>query len=226
MANIIVSGGAGALGAAVFRRLVSNGNQVIVVDLAPVSHYGSAAIGGVDLADERAVALAYADATTRLGSVDGLVNLTGGFIWQPLVGGSVEAWDRMYRINLRTTVLSCRAALEHMKGKRGAIVNVGAAGAANPSAGMAPYGASKAGVLALTESLADELRARRIRVNAVMPTIIDTPANRRDMPGADTTDWVQPDDVATVIAFLLSDQAAAISGSSIKLTMGSDEKAV
>jgi len=102
----------------------------------------------------------------------------------------------------------------------GEIVNVGAAGAASPSVGMAPYAASKAGVMALTEILAEELKGRGIRINAVSPTIIDTPANRRDRPNADTSRWVQPSDAAKVIAFLLSQDAAAITGMEIKLSLG------
>ena len=114
-------------------------------------------------------------------------------------------------------MVASREVLKHI-GNGGAIVNVGAAAAANPAIGMAPYAASKAGVMALTKSLAEELRERSIRVNAILPTIIDTPANRRDMPDADPSGWVKPEAIAKVVAFLLSDDAAPITGAGIPLS--------
>ena len=121
-------------------------------------------------------------------------------------------------MNLRSAALSCRAALKHLRAGA-AIVNVGAAAAANAATGMAPYAASKAGVMALTQSLADELKAKGVRVNAVLPTIIDTPANRNDMPDADRSAWVRPEAAARVIAFLLSDDAGCVTGTGIPLTL-------
>ncbi len=158
------------------------------------------------------------DVAQALGGLDGVVNVAGGFVWEPLGDGTIDSWDRMYRINLRTAALSSRAALAHL-GAGGAIVNVGAAGAVAPGAGMAPYAASKAGVMALTESLADEVKPRGIRVNAVLPTILDTPANHRDMPDADTSEWVKPASAARVIAFLLSPDAGAVTGAGIRLSL-------
>lgn len=221
MASIIVAGGSGALGRAVIGELVGRGHRLAVVDLAPVPAESGleAAFAGVDLTDERGVEDTYAAAAAALGSIDGLVNVAGGFKWESIEGGSIDSWDEMYRINLRTVAISSRAVIRHMAAD-GAIVSVGAAGATNPSTGMAPYAASKAGVMALTESLAEELRGRRIRVNAVLPTIIDTPANRRDMPDTDASGWVQSSNVAKVIAFLLSQDAAAITGVGIKLSLG------
>lgn len=218
---VIVAGGFGVLGRAVVTELVRRGFVIAAVDMAPApaDFAGALAIGGVDLADDRSVETAYATVAERLGAVDALVNVAGGFTWELVNGGSLESWDRMYRMNLRTAAASTRAALPHLSGNGGAIVNVGAAGAARPGAGMAPYAASKAGVRALTESLADELRARKIRVNAVLPTIIDTPANRGDMPDADRSAWVRPEAAARVIAFLISDDAGAITGASVPLSL-------
>lgn len=220
MANILVAGGLGILGRAVTTELAGRGHRVAVVDMAAGSVAGPAAvtIGGVDLADETAVASAYAQAAQALGSIDGLVNVAGGFIWETVEDGSLDNWDRMYRMNLRTAAVSCRAALPHLR--QGAIVNVGAAAASRAALGMAPYAASKAGVMALTESLAEELAARPVRVNAVLPTIIDTPTNRADMPDADTSTWVTPASAARVVAFLLSDDAASITGVGIRLSLG------
>jgi NAD(P)-dependent dehydrogenase (short-subunit alcohol dehydrogenase family) len=220
MSVVIVTGGFGALGRVVVAALTQRGFKVAAVDVAPApANYPAAlALGGVDLADETAVATAYADVVKQLGSLDGLVNIAGGFIWEPIEGGSLESWDKMFRMNLRTAAASSAAALPYLTKQGGAIVNVGAAGATQPGMGMAPYAASKAGVRALTESLAEELRAKNVRVNAVLPTIIDTPANRASMPDADTSGWVRPEAAAKVIAFLLSDDAGAITGASLLLS--------
>jgi NAD(P)-dependent dehydrogenase (short-subunit alcohol dehydrogenase family) len=117
----------------------------------------------------------------------------------------------MYAINLKTAVNASRAALPHLIESGGAIVNVGAAGALKAGAGFGPYAASKAGVFKLTESLAEELKGK-VRVNAVLPSVLDTEQNRRDMPKADPSKWVQPDDLAKVMLFLASDDARAITG--------------
>lgn len=220
--NIVVAGGDGALGRAVVVELTARGHRVAVVDVSPSPDASvcALAIGGVDLTDDAAVSAAYARVATELGAIHGLVNVAGGFVWELFDGGSLDNWDRMYRMNVRTAATSCRAALPHLLSTRGSIVNIGAAAAANAAAGMAPYAASKAGVTALTESLADELRGKGVRVNALLPTIIDTPTNRKDMPDADPAGWVHPTDAARVAAFLLSPEAAAITGVGIKLSLG------
>lgn len=219
--RVVVTGGCGALGRQVVAALAGKGHDVAVVDLMAAKALDGARLveGGVDLAERGAVEAAYAEIASALGGIDAVVNIAGGFVFEAVEGGKDESWDAMYRINLRTALVSARAALTHL-GRGGAIVNVGAAGAASPGAGMAPYAASKAGVRALTESLADEVRGRGIRVNAILPTTFDTPANRRDMPHADRAGWVQPAAAADAIAFLISDAARAISGASILLSMG------
>ncbi len=221
MSVVIVTGGFGVLGRAVVAELTKRGHKVAAVDLAPApADYPAAlALGGVDLSDETAVAAAYVTVVKQLGGLDGLVNIAGGFIWEPVEGGSLGNWDKMFRINLRTAAASSSAAIPYLIRHGGAIVNVGAAGAVQPGAGMAPYAASKAGVRALTESLADELRAKKVRVNAVLPTIIDTPVNRASMPDADPTSWVSPQAAAKAIAFLLSDEASAVTGASLLLSL-------
>ena len=219
MGTVIVTGAFGALGRAVVAELCARGHAVAAIDRAdaPASSNAAFALGGVDLGDPDAAAVAYASVVDRLGAIAGLVNVAGGFVWEKVADGSIESWNAMYAINLRTCVASTVAALPHFR-DGGAIVNVGAAGAVQPGVGMAPYAASKAGVRALTESLAEELRGR-IRVNAVLPTIIDTPTNRADMLDADRASWVRPEAAARVVAFLLSDDAAAITGASIPLSL-------
>lgn len=218
---VLVAGAFGALGRAIVAEFATRGYRVAAVDAAPVPAdlTCDAAIGGVDLTSADAVAASYAEIAKRLGAIDALVNVAGGFVWEPLEHGTVESWDRMYRTNLLTAAVSSRTALPYLLRRGGAIVNVGAAAAARPAGGFAPYAASKAGVAALTESLADELRSRGVRVNAILPTIIDTPANRQEMPDADREHWVRPAAAAKVVAFLVSGEAGAITGASIPLSL-------
>jgi NAD(P)-dependent dehydrogenase (short-subunit alcohol dehydrogenase family) len=219
--NVAVTGGFGALGSAVVRTLRAHGHGVAAIDLAPGGEApeGVLALGGVDLAEPDAAARVFDRVGRELGRLHGLVNVAGGFAWETVAEGAIDTWDMMYRINLRTAVNACRAALPLLS-HGGAIVNVGALGATGPGVGMAAYAASKSGVARLTESLAEELRERGIRVNAVLPSIIDTQANRRDMPDADPAKWVAPEALAEIIAFLLGDAAAPISGALLPVVGG------
>ncbi|WGM47272.1 Dihydroanticapsin 7-dehydrogenase [Brevundimonas sp. NIBR10] len=215
---VIVTGASGALGRAVVARLRAEGVVVAAVDaVATVEIDADLVLPGVDLADAASVATAFETVATALGPITGLANIAGGFVWEPVVGGEAQTWDRMFRTNLLTAALASRAALPHLLKQGGSIVNVGAAGAVDPATGMAPYAASKAGVMALTRSLADEVRGKGVRINAVLPTILDTPTNRRDMPDADPAGWIRPADAAEVIAFLLSDVSVAVNGAGIAL---------
>ncbi len=220
MKSVIVTGAFGALGRAVVSELSARGYAVAAVDKAeaPTAFPAALSLGGVDLTDEQGVAVVFARVANELGPIAGLVNVAGGFVWETIGDGSLDSWDRMYAINLKTAIIATRSVLPHLAGTA-AIVNVGAAAANQPGMGMAPYAASKAGVRALTESLADELKASGTRVNAVLPTIIDTPTNRADMPDADTSSWVRPEAAAKVIGFLLSEESAAITGACIPLSL-------
>jgi NAD(P)-dependent dehydrogenase (short-subunit alcohol dehydrogenase family) len=172
--------------------------------------------GGVDLTLADAARLVMERIVKQAGRLDGLINLAGGFRWERLAGGTLESWDAMYKVNLVTTVNACRAALPYLvQSPGGRIVNVGAMGAVSAAAGMGPYAASKAGVAQLTEALAAEMKETGVTVNAILPGTLDTPKNRLDMPQADFTRWVAPAKAAEVIAFLVSDEAAALTGALI-----------
>ena len=220
MANIIVTGAAGALGRAVCNELHRQGDQIIGIDLGtPPPKTPFRLLGGVDLSSPDDIAQAFNAIKRDTGTIEGLVNVAGGFTWEEIANNSVSSWDDMFRINLRTALLACQNAIPLMQ-DGAAIVNVGAAAVvARVGVGMAPYAASKAGVMALTESLAEELRPRRIRVNAILPTILDTEANRLRMADPDKAELVSPFDAARVIRFLLSAESQAITGEGIRLSL-------
>lgn len=176
-------------------------------------------VGDVDLADPAGCARLLRTLTDRgVDTLHGLVNVAGGFTWETLADGSWDAWERMYRINLQSAHHVIFNALPLLRRGRASIVNVGAAASARAGAGMGAYTASKSAVARLTESLAAEEAAAGIRANAVLPSIIDTPQNRTDMPDADFTRWVTPAELAEVIAFLLSPAASGVSGACIPVT--------
>lgn len=214
--RIAVTGAFGALGAAMVRGAVAAGARVAAIDRAPAPASSAAhvtAIGGVDLADAAAAQTAIDAAANALGGLDGLVNIAGTFRWETLADGSVDTWDLLYRVNLRTAVAASKAAIPHLiSSGAGRIVNISAAGSVKAGAGMGAYAASKSGVARLTEALAEELRDRGITVNAILPSTIDTAANRADMPKADFSRWVTPAQLCDVIVFLLSDRASAVTG--------------
>jgi NAD(P)-dependent dehydrogenase (short-subunit alcohol dehydrogenase family) len=224
--NVVITGGFGALGRVVAARFAAQGDRVARIDFAPAapdSVPGGIDLPGIDLTDAAAVDRAVAEVTAKLGGIDVLVNIAGGFTWETLEGGSIAAWERMFAMNVRSNATITRAALPAIRqSKAGRIVNIGAGAAVQAAAGMGAYAASKAGVHRLTEALAAELADSTVTVNAVLPSIIDTPTNRADMPDADFTKWVTPGAIAEVIAFLASDGARAISGALIPVTRGGD----
>jgi NAD(P)-dependent dehydrogenase (short-subunit alcohol dehydrogenase family) len=216
----VVTGAFGALGWAVTACLMSQGAKLALVGrglgLGDEHPEGALIYTGVDLSQKEAATQVIEQVFKETGRIDGLVNLAGGFQWDKLEGSTLESWDSMFRINLLTAVASCHAVLPYLlSGKGGSIVNVGAMGAIKATSGMGAYAASKAGVVKLTEALADEVKDRGITVNAVLPSILDTPRNRADTPDADFTRWVSPKAVAEVVVFLVSDAARAISGAAL-----------
>jgi NAD(P)-dependent dehydrogenase (short-subunit alcohol dehydrogenase family) len=218
---IAVTGGFGALGRAVANAAINHGALVALVDRAaapdpaelPPQLSAALLLGGVDLTDFEAAQRAVAAVADQYGGLDALINIAGTFRWQTLAEGDLSSWDFLYETNLKTAVVASKSALPHLRKRSGGrIINIGAAAATKAAAGMGAYASAKAGVAKLTESLAEELKDDDITVNAVLPSIIDTPANRRDMPAADFSRWVTPDAVADVIIFLASHAARAITG--------------
>jgi len=216
---IAVTGGFGVLGRALADVLVGAGARAALLDVAPAPSNlpaGTFALGEVDLGDATAARAAFDQVAQRCGGLDGLVNVAGGFRWEKLEDGRIETWDRMFALNVRTAVLASQAALPHLLARgQGRIVNVGAAAASQAALGMGAYAAAKSGVARLTEAMAEEFKDRGITVNAVLPSILDTAANRAEMPDADPTRWVQPQALARVVLFLLSGDAAPITGALI-----------
>lgn len=210
--RIIVTGAAGTLGRSVMAGLGSTGLRIVGIDLSESGPDGEF-IGGVDLCDPVQVREAVEKIAAN-GPINGLANIAGGFTWEMVDEGAAVTWERMFRMNTLTALNACSAVIPFL-GAGTSIVNVGAAAAAKAAGGMGAYTASKSGVARLTESLAEELKAKGVRVNAVLPSIIDTPANRAEMGEHDADKWVSPHELAEVIAFLLSDSASGVTGACI-----------
>jgi len=217
---IAITGGHGVLGRAVVEAALADGLRVAVIDHASgqTAPGGVLELGGVDLTDPASATRAIDAVVAHFGRLDALLNIAGGFVWQT-TDDAEPAWERMFALNLKTALNASRAALPHLKrSDEGRIVNVGANGALKSAAGMGAYAASKSGVHRLTESLAEELKSTSVTVNAVLPSILDTAQNRKDMPDADPAKWVQPADLARVMLFLASPDSRAVTGALIPVT--------
>jgi NAD(P)-dependent dehydrogenase (short-subunit alcohol dehydrogenase family) len=221
--SAIVTGGTGGLGAAVVARLLDDGWRVVVPwiveeELARIEQREGLELIEADLFDPAAAAQVVAAAVADEGTpLRGLVNLVGGFA----VGGRVhetpiEEFEKQLRLNLRATYLMTQAAVPPMlENGGGSIVCVGTRAAFQPFRGAVGYVASKAAVMAFAQAVAAEYRDDGIRCNAIVPSVIDTPANRASMPNADRSGWVKPEAIAKVIAFLLSSDSEPTSGAAI-----------
>jgi NAD(P)-dependent dehydrogenase (short-subunit alcohol dehydrogenase family) len=221
----LVAGGTGALGGAVSLALAAAGAQVVATYRrreefdALSAEAGQSPVAGVavDTTDAAAVTGAVEKLVAERGRLDILVNAVGAFaggkrVWEEDAG----TYERMMSLNLLSGFLLARAAIPAMiRQNRGAIVNVASRAGYGRSAGAALYAASKAGTLALFDSLAEEVKPYAINVNSVVPSIFDTPANRRAMPSADYSLWPKPAEIAQVILFLCSDEARLIHGAAI-----------
>ena len=219
----IVTGGTGGLGSAVVARLLDDGWRVVVPwiverELERIDEREGLELIRADLFDADAVAeVVEVGARSREAPLRGVVNLVGGFE----AGGRVhqtpiEEFERQFTLNLRPTYLVTQAALAHMVSNGGgSIVCVGTRAALRPFSGAAGYISSKAAVIAFAQAVAVEYRDDGIRCNVILPSVIDTPANRAAMPNAEHDRWVKPSEIATVVAHLLTDEAVPTSGAAI-----------
>ena len=218
---IVVTGASGALGKVVTEVALARGARVASVDHAPTETAATKNridIGGIDLTDATRAKKAIDAVASHFGAVHALINIAGGFAFEAVAEGDPRTWQRMYALNVLTALNASQSALPHLDASgTGRIINVGAMGALQAGAGMGAYAASKAGVHRLTEALAAEWKGR-ITVNAVLPSTIDTAANRASMPKADFTKWVTGEELANVILFLASDAASAVTGALIPVS--------
>lgn len=223
---VVVTGAAGNLGRAVAAAFAHRGARLALVDVKPEaleSARGELPPGTdsapfpANLLDPLAVSAMTTAVAGRYGRIDALANLAGGFaMGPPLHETGDRDWDFMLDLNLRSVFHCCRAVVPHLlAGGGGRIINVSARAAVRGSGYMGPYCASKAGVVTLTESLADELKDFGINVNCVMPGTLDTPQNRAAMPDQDPSRWVPLPALADAIVFLASDAARAVNGAAI-----------
>lgn len=218
----IVTGAAGYLGQAVSNYLGKAGYRLLLVDLNQPPWEGESdavSIGNVDLTQPDHAQEVVNQALEYFGRIDAVVNLAGGFSWELQNGGSLEVWDTLYASNVQTAVNMTQAILPMFQDQQaGVIVNVGASAAGKALEGMGAYAAAKSSVLRLTEATAQENKAFGIRVNAVLPSVLDTPANRDSMPDSNHSDWVTPESLAGIIEFLMSDSARDITGAGLPVT--------
>ena len=220
----LVAGGTGGLGKSVSLALLAEGAHVVVTYIIPEEFDAlrAAAEGPLeghhlDVTDEGATRQLVQDTVANHGRLDYLVNTVGGY------AGGIKLWDldtktfdHMYALNLRSGYALARAVVPQMlQQKSGAIVNIAAKAALDHAAGASAYASSKAAALAMMDSLAEDLRGTGVRVNSILPSIIDTEMNRRAMPAADFSKWPKPEDIAKVILFLLSDDAKVVHGAAV-----------
>ena len=216
--SVLVTGGTGGLGTAVLTAFVEQGWRVV----APVRAGAAATPEGVraveaDLLDPAGAQVAVQVAAEKAGApLRAVINLVGGFAAGGLVHETpIDDFEAMVRLNLRPTYLVTAAALPRLTGSGGSIVCVSSRAAVAPFPGAAGYITAKAAVLAFASAVATEYRQQGVRCNTVLPSVIDTPANRAAQPGADHSRWVTPAEIAQVIVFLAGDASAPMSGASV-----------
>jgi NAD(P)-dependent dehydrogenase (short-subunit alcohol dehydrogenase family) len=222
----IVTGGTGALGKAITIAFLEEGAKVVctyIVDKEKKEclsltnkHKDKIVFIKVDVTKKKDVFNMITNTARKFKRVDILVNVVGGFAFSYVKDTDEKTWDLMMNLNLKSVFLCSKYVLPRMiEQNYGKIINISSRPALKGAAGVGAYSASKAGVLNLTETIADEIKDWEINVNAVLPSTIDTPANRRDMPEADFSKWVKPEEIARVIVFLSSDDSKPISGAGI-----------
>ena len=225
--NVLITGGTGILGSAVTKAYLSQGDTVAVTylfenEVERFKQYNPELSEDVtflfaNVTEEPEVQKTFEEFISEFGSLDVLVNIVGGFVGGiPAAELEADRWDFMMNLNLKSVFLCCKMAIPSMAAQRyGKIINVSARAGLKGEAGLSAYCVSKGGVRTLTESLAAEVMDSGVNVNAIMPSIMDTPTNREAMPDEEHDRWVAPADVAKVICFLTSEDAAVINGAAI-----------
>ncbi|MBD0268326.1 MAG: 3-oxoacyl-ACP reductase FabG [Cyanobacteria bacterium Co-bin8] len=221
--QVLITGGTGGLGTAVTRAVLEQGAAVTLpyrqaqdverlLAVLPPAEAERVTFKQADLTDEAAVA----DLIGEMAQLDALIHLVGGFSMGPTAEYSYADWQGAFQLNLHTTFLLCKHSLKKMQARNyGRIVTVGSRGAVEPVGQLAAYCASKAGVVALTKAIADEMKGTNITANIVLPSVIDTPTNRKAMGEENASQWVTPASLAQVICFLASAAAKDIRGAAI-----------
>jgi len=224
--TVVVTGGAGVLGQGVVGWFSDRGAKVAVLDISdevlagaypdPAQNHCYIAC---DLTSREGSAEAVGKVLRQFGEINILCNIAGGFLMGDPVHETDDAtWDFLFELNVRSILNMAGAAVPEMLAQGGKIVNVSAKAGEAGAANMGVYTASKAAVTRLTESMALELREKKINVNCVMPSLIDTPRNRSDMPDADFDTWVKPEEIAALVGFLCSSESSAIHGAAIPIS--------
>lgn len=220
---VIVTGAAGALGSVASKMFFDKGAGLALLDrnvdllFSQWQNVEQVICLKTDLTLASSVESSVSRIIERFGRIDALVNIAGGFsMGPPIHEAAEETWDDMLDLNAKSVFLMSRAVIPLMRmQEKGCVVNISAKTALKGGAGIAPYIISKSAVVKLTECLAEENREEGINVNCILPSIIDTPANRKDMPDADFSRWVSPEAIADVILFLVSRESRAVHGASI-----------
>ena len=226
--NILVTGAAGNVGSAIARRLSQLGASLILSDMreAPLadaadtlsSDVAPLLIAGPDLRTPEGCKRLADQALLRFGRIDGLANTIGTFKMLGVMEGAAQDWSFLMDLNALSALRLSEAVLPSMTAQRyGRIVNVAAGAGEKAFAGGSVYAASKAAVMRITEAVSEEHKHHGVNANCVMPGTIDTPENRAAMPTANFSTWVQPEEIASVVVFLLSTSASAVTGAAIPI---------
>lgn len=215
--NIVITGGTGFLGSATVNKFIEQGDQVIVLDIKEgQSDNENLVYYKVDLLDEKELSEVANKIEEEFGPTDVLINIAGGFDMSNIRETSFEQLDKMFSLNLKSAFNTSKVFINQLeKSQNGRIINIGARAGLNGVGGMIPYSISKASVISFTQGLSDELKNTDITVNAIVPSTIDTEANRNSMPDADFSNWVSPESLANVISFIASEEASSIRGAII-----------
>jgi len=216
---VLIAGGSGALGQTVVPAFAQAGARVVTIYRNPPSAQVEGQVAmTADVTDEAAVRRLAGEVMQKAGRIDVLINLVGGFAMGRVVETDASLWQRMLAMNLTPAFLLSKTMLPHMLERRtGRIVHVAARAAVEPFPGAAAYIVAKSALVALIRALSLEIAGSGVTVNGVLPTTIDTPANRKSMPDADTSKWVKPESIAQLLIFLASQEAGQLNGAVIPI---------